>query len=277
MGTSNEIMSMDGDDPWVDSAVAERAFVTDAELAQMQLTNGFNDVLARIAAADARPAIQRRRRPISRRAATLAIAGVVLASAGAAAAAVRGGALTGLFGAPGMTENDTSEYVNIAAPNFPALAHQLGDQLHSEGLRFAPGVGRNQMVDLLVQEIQRMVMQEEQGTSAAAKATRQHGSFMDVTGVKGRIAGLAQCTWQHSWLQAYEANDAAGKNTAIEGLSALNNVITTTRSKNGTFSGTIMAETNQKNALVGNIRHMKDNDFKLIQRLTALNCPAAAT
>jgi hypothetical protein len=163
-----------------------------------------------------------------------------------------------------------SEYVSIAAPNFPALAHQLGKQLHSEGLRFAPNISPNQMVDTLVQETQRMVSRQERGNSAAAKATREHGSFMDVTGVKGRIAGLAQCTWQQSWIRAYQADDAAGKNAAINGLIALNSVITTTQSKNGTFSGSIMAETNQKKALAGYIGRMKDNDFKFIQRPTAL-------
>jgi hypothetical protein len=269
---------MDSDDRWVDSAVAEIAVVTDSELAQWQLTEGFDGVLAQILGSDVQGAIRPwRRRRLSRRAGTLAIAAVVVASAGAAAAAVKGGALTGLFGAPGSTENDTSEYVNIAAPNFPALAHQLGSQLHSEGLRFAPNISPNQMVDTLVQETQRMVSRQERGNSAAANATREHGSFMDVTGVKGRIAGLAQCTWQQSWIRAYQADDAAGKNAAINGLIALNSVITTTQSKNGTFSGSIMAETNQKKALAGYIGRMKDNDFKFIQRLTTINCAPAAT
>jgi hypothetical protein len=277
MGKSNEIVRKDDEDRWVESVVAETATITDPELAQMELTQGFDDVLAQILESDAEGVIRPlRRRRMPRKAATLAIAGVIVASAGAAAA-VKGGALTGLFGASGMTENDSSEYVNIAAPNFPALAHQLGDQLRSEGLRFAPGINADQMVDTLVKETQLMVSRQERGNSAAAKATRQHGSFMDVTGVKGRIAGLAQCTWQQSWIQAYQASDAPGKVTAINGLIALNNVITTTRSKNGTFSGSIMAETNQKKALLGYIRHMKDNNFKFIQRLTSINCAPAAT
>jgi hypothetical protein len=273
MDGSSEAEMTDVEGAWVDLVVAETAPVKDSTLAALDLTKGFDDLLVNVLGSEVSGGIvPLRRRRISRRAGTLAVVAVI-AVGGAAAAAVKGGALTGLFGAPGSTENDTSEYVNIAAPNFPSLARQLGDQLHAEGLRFAPGINPDQMVDLLVNETQRTVRFAEHGNSAAAKDTREHGMLMDVTGVKGRIAGLAQCTWQESWLQAYRAGNPTAKNAAINGLTVLNGVKTTTRSENGSFSGSIMAETNQKKALNGYIGRMRDNDFGFIRRVTTLNCP----
>jgi hypothetical protein len=274
MDGPNEAKMTDADGGWVDSVVADSALIGDSTLEELDLSGGFDDLLANIMESGVSGEIvPLRRRRMSRRAGTLALVAVI-AVGGAAAAAVNGGALTGLFGAPGSTENDTSEYVNIAASDFPALALQLSNQLHSEGLRFAPGIKADRMVDLFVKETQHLVRLDERGNSASAKATRKYGELMDVTGVKGRIAGLAQCTWQRSWIAAYEASDASSQTAAINGLTALNSVRTTTDSKSGTFTGSIMAETNQKKALNGYIGHMRDSDFAFIQRVTNLNCPA---
>jgi hypothetical protein len=55
----------------------------------------------------------------------LAVVGGLLGTGGVAAAAAGvsyrsiGGALTGQFGQPGKPENDTSEIVNLDAPDFP--------------------------------------------------------------------------------------------------------------------------------------------------------------
>jgi hypothetical protein len=131
MGRLNEPVSLDGASTWVDEAVAETAVITDAELAQMDLSEGLDEVLAQVFEEEAPRNIRPLRRPLRRRRTTrkvaaLALAGVIVASAGAAAA-VKGGALTGLFGTPGSTEMDRSEYVDIAASNFPALAHELAN------------------------------------------------------------------------------------------------------------------------------------------------------
>jgi hypothetical protein len=99
---------------------------------------------------------------------------------------------------------------------------------------------------------------------------------MQVTGIKGAFAGLAQCSWQQNWIQASQADDGAEKNTAIRRMEALDTVITTTPSKDGTFSGSIMAETNQKKALAGYVRHMQHNDLNFIQRVVFINCEAPA-
>ena len=270
-------MRTDDGDQWVDDALAEIAPVTDEALAQLDLTEGFDDTLDHVLWSDVRGhARPLHRRRVSRRAAALALATVIVGSAGAAAA-VKGGALTGLFGSPGSTEMDTSEYVNIAAPGFPALAHQLANQLVSDGLRFAPGFRVNEMTGIVIRDSERLVRQEERGNSAAARSTRENGILRDVTGVKGQFAALAQCTWQQSWLRAYRADSAVETKADIRGMTALNHVITSTPSKNGTFSGSIMAETNQKKALVGYVRHMQRGDYAFINRVVTINCPTVGT
>jgi hypothetical protein len=272
MNGSSEIEMTDEEGSWVDSAVAGIAPIKDSTLAQLDLTKSFDDLLAHVLESDmSGEIVPLRRRKISRKAGTLAITAVIVASAGAAAA-VKGGALTGVFGTGGGTESDTSEYVNVAASNFPAVAHQLFDELHSDGLRFAPGVNTERTISAYVKSNEISISNQERGNSSAARSIRKHGLLRQVTGVKGEFAFLAQCTWQQSWIQAYREHDPAGKKAAIRGMQALNTVITTTPSKNGTFSGSIMAETNQKKALVGYVRHMQHNDVKFIQRVVSINC-----
>ena len=177
MDGSTEAEMTDTESAWVDSIVAATAPVNDSTLVALDLTKSFDELLVNVLQSEeSGKIVPLRGRRISRRAGTVAIVAVIVAGGGAAAA-VKGGALTGLFGAPGKTENDTSEYVNIAASSFPVLAHQLGDQLHSEGLRFAPGVNPDQMVDLFVTETQRQVHLDERGNSASARITRAQGEI----------------------------------------------------------------------------------------------------
>jgi hypothetical protein len=272
MDGSSETEMTDEEGIWVDSVVAETSPIKDSTLAQLDLTKGFDDLLANIFGADIpRKIVPLRRRRISRRAGTLTIAALVVASAGAAAA-VKGGALTGIFGTGKGTESDASEYVDVAASNYPTVARQLFTQLQSDGLRFAPGTNIDRTINAYVKQEETSIRQLESGNSAEARSIRTHGLEMQVTGIKGVFASMAQCTWQQSWMQAYQEHDGAGKNAAIRGMKSLNAVITTTPSKHGTFSGSIMAETNQKKALDGYVRHMQHNDFEFIQRVISINC-----
>ena len=54
-----------------------------------------------------------------------AIAAVFVIVPGAAVAGQQFVARTGVFGAPGMTENDTSEWINVCAADFPRLLRSL--------------------------------------------------------------------------------------------------------------------------------------------------------
>jgi hypothetical protein len=272
MDGSNETEMTDEEGIWVDSIVAEAAPIEDSTLAQFDLTNGFDDILANVFAADlSGKIVPLRRHKISRRAGTLAIAIVIVASAGAAAA-VRGGALTGIFGSGKGTESDASEYVDVTASNFPTVARQLFAQIQSDGLRFAPGINTRRTINAYVKNNRISINKLEQGNSAEARSIRKYGLERQVTGVKGQFASMAQCSWQRNWLQAYQEHDGAGKNAAIRGMKSLNAVMTTTPSKHGTFTGSIMAETNQKKALGGYVRHMHHNDFEFIQRVVSINC-----
>jgi hypothetical protein len=152
------------------------------------------------------------------------------------------------------------------------VARQLFTELQSDGLRFAPGTNVGEVINAYVKNHQTSITTLEHGNSAMAKSIRTHGLEEQVTGIKGVFASMAQCTWQQSWMQAYQEHNAAGKNAAIKGLKSLNAVITTTPSKHGSFSGSIMAETNQKKALGGYARHMQHNDFEFIQRVVSINC-----
>ena len=97
-----------------------------------------------------------------------------------------------------------------------------------------------------------------------------------MTGIKGQFAFLAQCTWQQNWIAGVSRQQRGCKNAAIRGMKALNTVITTTPSKNGAFSGSIMAETNQRKALAGYVGHMQHNDVNFIQRVVSINCAPPA-
>lgn len=113
-------------------------------------------------------------------------------------------ALTGVFGKAGNTENDTSQYVDATKPDFPHLAHGWAQELHDDGLRFAPGYDPQRNVDSVITVLQR-------------SGQRLH-SLVQVTGVKGHIADAAACTWESSWVSAYQGHDPAGMTAATAGM-----------------------------------------------------------
>jgi hypothetical protein len=263
---------MSGNSNWVDDAVAEIDVTKDVDLGHLHLNEAFDDLLTQITESNrSHEVVPIRRRRLPGKAATIGIAAVLLCSAGAAAA-VKGGALTGLFGKPGSTENDTSEYVLATSSGFPAVVRQNFEQLLSEGLRFAPGTNTHRVLNDFVSQHQAGIRKLESGNSALAKSLRSHGELVQITGIKGTFAGLAQCSWQEYWVQAYESGDTAERNAAVQGMAALDNVVTVTPSKTGTFSGSIMAETNRKRTLLQYVREMKHGDFSLLKQYTNVQC-----
>ena len=76
------------------------------------------DVHAQIVAADR--TLGARARTRRRRVATIAAAGLLIGVPTAAVAGVHFAAQTGFFGSPGMTEEDTSEWIDVCADDFPA-------------------------------------------------------------------------------------------------------------------------------------------------------------
>jgi hypothetical protein len=263
---------VDPEHDWILAAVGAAAPVTDSDLAQMDLQAGFDDLLHSVLADEMPGRRQRsqkfrkpgRRRPaVPRSAASLAVVAALVGMAGVAAA-VTGGALTGLFGGPGATENDLSEYVNMAAPNFPTVVHQLAEQLHAEGLRFAPGVSTSAQIAYAIQTDQAMVKRDGSGVT-------------QVTGIKGRFALLASCTWQRSWLAAFDHHDRSAMNAAVTGMQHLDAVVTTTPTKDGSFTGRIISEVNDNRDQVRLIAAMRHDDASPVQRDVTINCPAVGS
>jgi hypothetical protein len=269
-------MTPENETSWVEAAIETINPVTDTELDQWDLTAGYQSLLQRVVKIDPSViVVPLRHRRISRKAAGLALAAVLVAGAGAAAA-VGSGALTGVFGQPGSTENDTSEFVNPISPEYPALERQIFQALLSDGLRFPPNVNTHVVIDKLVNEAVARTKQIEEGSSALDKSIRTHGIRVQVTGIKGTFAGAAQCAWEGYWIDGYKAGSRMHEEAAVRGMAALNSVITTTVTKNGTHTGSITAETNRKKTLIQDVRLMKQGDLSFFQRDTSINCANGA-
>jgi len=267
----------EGESTWIDTVVGEINPVTDAELGDWDLAAGYESLLQRIVATDPNAnVVPLRHRRISRKASGLAIAAILVVGAGAAAA-VGGGALTGVFGKPGSTELDTSEFVNPLSPEYPALERQEFQGLLSEGLRFPPNINTDTLIDHLVNEARAYTKEIKVGTSAEDKSIRAHGIRIQVTGIKGSFAGVAQCAWEGYWIDAYTAGNQTHEEAAVQGMAALNRVVTTTPTKNGTHTGSITAETNRKKTLIQDVRLMKQDDVSFFQRDISINCANSGT
>ena len=144
-------------DPAVEAAVAEVAF-------------------AALPAPRAGRARARRRSP--KLVALLAAAALLVTASVAGASWL--GAHTGIFGEPGMTENDTSEFLRIGSPEMAAIARDFGRAYPlPPGGSFEPAV--NQLV---------------------------HGDgLIQATGVRALVAMASSCQWEREWLRAHVASD----------------------------------------------------------------------
>jgi hypothetical protein len=115
-----------------------------------------------------------------RRVVALLAAGAVLAAASAAGASWLG-AHTGIFGQPGLTENDTSEFLRIGSPEMAAIARDYG-----RDYPLPPG-----------------------GSYDPAIAQLVHGEgLIQATGVRSLVAMASACQWEREWLRAHVASQA---------------------------------------------------------------------
>jgi hypothetical protein len=249
MSGLDEILS-GAEEGWVDAALRRAHPATTVDLASMDLEAGFDDLLEQIWSADQpgtpdRPRGRRRRVVVS-----LAITGALLGIGGVAAAVGMSGALTGLFGKAGNTENDTSEYVDATKPDFPGLAQQWATQLERGGLRFAPGYDPQGNINSVIASLQQAKRQlQSQGVR----------SLVQVTGVKGDIAHVAACTWESSWLDAHQARDQASMNAAALGM-------------HQTAGLPVMSQINAANWLTGLANDADQGNATPIHTDVTLNC-----
>ena len=101
---------------------------------------------------------------------------------------------THTYGAPHQTENDTSEFLRVDAPDFPALALRL-----ARGIPYPPGDRARNYLHFLIQP----------------------DSTMQAKGITGHFAGDAQCAWYGYWLQARHEGNTTAASTALRQITAL--------------------------------------------------------
>jgi hypothetical protein len=196
----------------------------------LDIDDGFRELGSRL------PATSRPRRR-GRRALILGIVAAGLIGAGGAAIAT-GGAHTGIFGSPGFTENDTSEYLDVTAPDFREVA--LG---YAKGVDFAPRYSADMYIGILSP-------QRQQAQLPAGWPT-DGGMQMQVTGVKGDIANWAFCSWAHT-----STHDPV----ALEHMRAIANT-------------PAMARTNQKRYNLALVEKAARGDSGPLDKYLGMNCP----
>jgi hypothetical protein len=141
---------------------------------ELNCDDGLDALLAAIT--QSRPRSKRRRRAV------VAISALTAGLLGVGGVAVAtGGTHTGLFGLPGYTENDTSEYLSLNAPNFRDAALR-----YTSGFDYAPGYSPQMYLGLL--DPRRM-------DAEASPEMRGRGYLMQVTGVRGAGLSWAFCSW----------------------------------------------------------------------------------
>jgi hypothetical protein len=135
----------------------------------------------------------------SRRKTTMrtAIATSVILAAGTGAAAAAGfiDMRTGVFGEPGMTENDTSEYLNSTGAETPALMRS-----YVEEMSLAPGYSADPLIE---------------------RFTSGENVIVQAAGLRGQVFAWSSCSWELTWLDAYAAGDTAAQADATHVLSQI--------------------------------------------------------
>jgi hypothetical protein len=155
-------------------------------------TTGFAELSAElagsIAISERRPFLRRR----SKRLVALGAAGMILVPGAAVAATMHFTAQTGQYGRPGMTENDTSEFINMCAPDIRAFVATLAPTTRP----LPAGTTWPHLID-----------------EVAAPATGDcpptgPGEIQQVTGLRVRLLMATTCPWDIDFLHADSAGDA---------------------------------------------------------------------
>ncbi|MEX5634050.1 hypothetical protein [Parafrankia sp. FMc2] len=113
---------------------------------------------------------------------------------GTAFASSDGLARTGIFGSPGFTESDTSEWLNTGAPDF----REVVESLRPSDIPLPAGRSWQPVIDQQVANGQR------------------EPARMQVTGVRQAFAFYAVCVWDGEWLAARQAGDTVRVGRAVE-------------------------------------------------------------
>ena len=136
---------------------------------------------------------------VSRPGRVVLIAVSVVSLSATAAVAYNATAHTGFFGHPGQTENDTSEFLNTSAPDFPAILRTL---VPTE-IALPPDASWEPA-------IQRQI--------AFGQGDR---GLQQATGLRGTLALYAYCSWVGHWLDVQAAGDRAAAADAVAGIARI--------------------------------------------------------
>ena len=178
----------------------------------LQLDSGrARFLLAQVLEADTATQARRHRQRWRRRATRTGVGLVVTALAGTGIA-WGGGWLTetGVYGAPGQTENDTSQWLNVLAPDFVDYAVTLWP----DGVPLPAGYDQAALAQAIAAHEQQVsaASAAELGPSGQPAAT---AVWQQVTGVQVRFAAIAQCAWMAQWTSAVANGDDAVRDRAL--------------------------------------------------------------
>ena len=141
-------------------------------------------------------AVARRRRFSQRRLRRRVVAtvvGLVLVPAVAVAGVLHFTAQTGKYGAPGMTENDTSQYINMCAGDIDRYVATL----YPTEQALPPGTTWSQIASDYI------------STFRSSCPPAGPGATTQVTGIKMSLLGESTCPWEHWALHAPGLTEAA--------------------------------------------------------------------
>lgn len=126
-----------------------------------------------------------------------AIATTVILAAGTGVAAAAGliDMHTGVFGESGMTENDTSEYLNSTGAETPALMRS-----YVEEMPLAPGYSADPLIE---------------------RFTSGENVIVQAAGLRGQVFAWSSCSWELTWLDAHAAGDTAAQADATDVLNQI--------------------------------------------------------
>jgi hypothetical protein len=162
------------------------------------------DAAAREVAAEVAARYRPRRKLRKRRTLVAAVAGIVLIpTAAAAAVVVHFTAETGRFGLPGFTENDTSQYINMCAPDINRYVASLEPtaRLLPPGSTWS-GIGA------------RYVASFHSGCPPHGP-----GEITQVTGIETSLLAFSSCPWEN-WALAAPASSRAADLQRADGVLA---------------------------------------------------------
>jgi hypothetical protein len=161
---------------------------------------------AGVAAREVASAVAKQYRPrprrLTRRGIAIAAVGAVLIPATAAAAVLHFTAETGQYGKPGFTENDTSQYINMCAPDIAQYIATLEPKTRP----LPPGVTWNELAARYIASFR------------SGCPPRGPGETTQVTGIKTSLLTFSTCPWENWALTAPPSTATADLQRADEVL-----------------------------------------------------------